>query len=552
MTAGGLLLTAGVVAPLLLAGLALRPGGAAGLRPLLGFASLPALMAALLVPTGTMVTLPGLALVLALDLPGAILLGGSAILWSAAGFFAATSMAASAGRGFCAWWLMTLAGSLGVVLAADLVGFYLFFSLVSLAAYGLVVHERTPGALRAARIYMVLALVGEAALLLGLVLLAVAAGGGNPLIARAVAGLAASPYRHLALAALLLGFALKMGLVPLHVWLPLAHPAAPMPASAVLSGVVVKAGVIGLVRFLPFAGGFEAWGDLLAGAGLVTAFFGVAIGVTQLKPKTILAYSTVSQMGLVAWILGSGLAQADPAAGPLAALFALHHMLAKGALFMALGVIAAAGPGRLRPVLLLTAFLGLGLAGLPLSGGSLAKLATKPLADGHAIVALLVALSSVGSAMLMTVFVSRAAGGAAPPASSPALPADSAFARGVPNGLLAPWLVASAASVLAPWLLFATVTGLDPRESLMPSALMGSLWPIALGATLAWVVLRPGVRLPSVPEGDVIVAVEAPLTRLCKGFAALAERTEAVLARWETATSLLLALALLLMGATRF
>ena len=98
-----------------------------------------------------------------------------------------------------------------------------------------------------------------------------------------------------------------MGLVPLHVWLPLAHPAAPMPASAVLSGAIIKAGVIGLIRFLPLDGSLADWSAGLTSLGLVTAFYAVAVGITQANPKTVLAYSSVSQMGFVAAVLGAGL-----------------------------------------------------------------------------------------------------------------------------------------------------------------------------------------------------------------------------------------------------
>ena len=70
----------------------------------------------------------------------------------------------------------------------------------------------------------------------------------------------AAPGRDLIIGLLLAGFGLKAGLVPLHVWLPLAHPAAPMPASAVLSGAIIKAGIIGLIRFLPRGGALPEWG----------------------------------------------------------------------------------------------------------------------------------------------------------------------------------------------------------------------------------------------------------------------------------------------------
>ena len=82
--------------------------------------------------------------------------------------------------------------------------------------------------------------------------------------------------------------------------MPLAYTAAPIPAAAVLSGAAVKAGVIGLIRFLPFGAALPGWGEALAWAGFVSAFYGVAIGLTQQDPKTVLAYSSISQMGVIA------------------------------------------------------------------------------------------------------------------------------------------------------------------------------------------------------------------------------------------------------------
>src|SRR5690606_31512805 len=99
---------------------------------------------------------------------------------------------------------------------------------------------------------------------------------------------------------LLTGFAVKIGVVPLHIWLPLAHPVAPVPASAILSGVLVKAGLLGALRTVPE----EAFGSsgattVLLALGLVTALYGVVAGLGQARLKTVLAYSTVSQMGLL-------------------------------------------------------------------------------------------------------------------------------------------------------------------------------------------------------------------------------------------------------------
>ena len=81
-----------------------------------------------------------------------------------------------------------------------------------------------------------------------------------------------------------------------------------------LSGAAVKAGVIGLIRFLPFGAPLQGWGEALVVIGFVSAFYGVAIGITQQNPKTVLAYSSISQMGVIAAALGMALAAGDAGA----------------------------------------------------------------------------------------------------------------------------------------------------------------------------------------------------------------------------------------------
>ncbi len=298
----------------------------------LAFAPIPALAAALLTPGGAPLVFfpPPLRMTLTLDVPAALLLGIAALLWIVAGAYAATYLRGkpNAGR-FAEWWLLTLSGSLGVFMAADLVSFYLTYSVVSLAAYGLVVHDGTPGAWRAGGVYVALAVLGEAFLLMAFVFMAEATPNGSLLIRDAVAALPASPWRDASLALLILGFGLKIGLVPGHVWMPLAYPAAPTPAAAVLSGAAVKAGVIGLIRFLPLGVAMPAWGEALAAAGMFSAFYGVVVGITQDNPRTVLAYSSVSQMGLLAAVLGMGWAAGDADAGLGASFSAAHHLLVK-------------------------------------------------------------------------------------------------------------------------------------------------------------------------------------------------------------------------------
>ena len=304
MMDSGLLLVATMAVPLAMVVACLHPAFYERILTWLPLAAVPGLLAALLERGDSIVIAPApLRLTLALDEVGAMLLGGASLLWGAAGFYASISMRGRPGVGrFAIWWLLTLTGSLGVFIVADMTSFYLVFSLASLAAYGLVSFEGTARAQHAGLVYMVLALVGEALILLGFVMLVTATPGGNPLIRDAVAMLPGSPLESPAVLLLILGFGLKMGLVPLHVWMPLAHPVAPIPASAVLSGVIVKAGVIGLIRFLPLEVPSPDWGMALVGLGLLTAFYGVLVGLTQPHAKTILAYSTVSQMGVVAAI----------------------------------------------------------------------------------------------------------------------------------------------------------------------------------------------------------------------------------------------------------
>jgi formate hydrogenlyase subunit 3/multisubunit Na+/H+ antiporter MnhD subunit len=493
-------------------------------------------VAALLATNGPPLVLDeaGRQFTLALDPPGAIMLGVAALLWSIAGVYARTYLGVgpAAGR-FSEWWLLTLTGSLGVFIAADLVSFYIAFAIASLSAWGLVIHDGTPGARRAGAVYLGLAVLAEICLLMAFVLLATASPGSSLALRDAMAALPTSPWREATLALLILGFGLKIGLVPLHVWLPLAYSAAPIPAAAVISGAVSKAGVIGLLRFLPLDTALPDWGAALAALGLLSAFYGVALGITQANPKTVLAYSSVSQMGFIATVLGMALAAGDGGATMVAAFYAAHHVLAKGALFLVVGVSATGGVRRLWPLLLPAAIVALGFGGLPLTGGFLAKLAVKaPLGEG--VVGLLATLAGAGSTLLMLHFLYRLRSGATLQPEA-----------GAPPGLAWPWLAMAFAAVVVPWTLFFTAGIGTLADALARSALWPALWPVLLGGALALCLRRFGHRLPRVPEGD-IVALGAPLARAGVASGAMLERTEVVLRQWSVAGVSLLALAALL------
>lgn len=524
---------------------------------LLPLAPLPGLACAVLAPAGTAIALPRTLLGAALerDPLGAVFLGFCGLLWAGAGAYAWASLGGKPReRSFCVCWHLTLAGSLGVCVAADVASFYASFAALSLAAYVLVVHDRAAASLRAGRIYIALAIFGEIALLFGLLL---AVQGADGIGLREVrASLGHGPWRDAAMALMLVGLGLKAGLVPLHGWLPLAHSAAPAPASAVLSGAIVKAGILGLLRFVPMESALPHWSLLLTWLGLVTAYAGVLLGLPQDKPKAVLAYSTMSQMGLLVAVLGAGIgAPAVGATQAAAAFYALHHGLAKGALFLAAGLLALGW--RPRTMLAAAALLGAAMAGLPLTGGALAKLAVKgPLGEGWA--ATLAGLSAVGTMLLMLRFLwlaARTAKDAHVEAKGVKPPMPMAF------GLLA------TAALLLPWWSFPRMVDMALAYAWSPATLWAAAWPIALALAAGWAASRRGLRGPSVPIGDIASWGDDALRRLPwaawlrpsghlpaaararqavrAGAARLAARCEAAavrLAQWPLAATALLAM----------
>ena len=512
----------------------------AGLRTImprwLWVAPVPALAAALFGTRNSPVVLSGepYHVTLMLDACGSMLLTAASLLWIAAGFYAPAFFRGRTITGsFTICWLFTLIGSLGIFLAADLLSFFLSYALVSLPAYGLVTYDGTPATRRAGAIYMGFALLGENLLLMGFVLLVANTPDGSLRIADAADALQTAPSRYVILSLLTTGFGMKMALLPMHFWMPLSYTASPIPAAAVLSGAAVKAGVIGLIRFLPFGMALPGWGELLTIVGLCGAFYGVGVGITQSNPKTVLAYSSVSQMGFLAAVLGMGFAAGDKSVALIAAFYAAHHVLVKGALFLAVGVAGVTASQRIGIVVVPGVVIALGLAGLPLTGGALAKLAVKdPL--GYGIAGTLATLSASGTTLLMLHFLHRLVSTAGRD------PAKAAAAR-----LVAPWLAMAVASITAPWILypFAEIGSLS--DALAPAALWKVLWPVLLGGVLAVGLRRWGHRLPRIPEGDVVVA-GGVVARAAVASGALLERSDGLLRQWTVASLSLLVVAILL------
>ncbi|WP_429886530.1 proton-conducting transporter membrane subunit [Geoalkalibacter halelectricus] len=505
--------------PLLILGaLLFRRLSALALR-LAPWAPLPGLIASLMPESGAVLELPWMLLggSLGLDATGRVFLFLFSLLWLAAGSYASAYLRDDPRRRrFFAFFLLALCGNLGLPIARDMLDFYLFFALMSFSAYGLVVHDSSDFALRAGRIYLYLVLVGEVMLFVALALTARAAG--SLAMAEAAAALAEAPDRGLILALLLIGFGIKMGVVPLHVWLPLAHPAAPIPASAVLSGAMIKAGLLGLLRFLPLGEtALPGWSLILITLGLTMAFYGVVAGLAQQQAKAVLAYSSISQMGFP--LLGLGLALADPESwqvlAPVVILYALHHGLAKGTLFLGVGMAGELAGTAARRYLVLAGLLlpALALAGAPLTSGALAKGALKPLVYlapggwGEALPWLL-SLGAVGTTLLMARFL--------------ALLWPHAAARQFPRpAMWGSWGLLILAVLLSRGGGLPDLLGLSGPPG-FAYGLWDALWPVAVGglaAAAAWLRLphRGREAAPLLPPGDLLVLLHKlmdPLARL--------------------------------------
>jgi formate hydrogenlyase subunit 3/multisubunit Na+/H+ antiporter MnhD subunit len=240
-----------------------------------------------------------------------------------------------------------LAGMNLVVMADDAFTFLLSWEFMSLTSWALVMaHHRNPDNRRAGYIYLVMASFGTLALLLAFGLLAGAGGGYEFAAIRALHP--SPPFAALVLVLVLLGAGSKAGIVPLHVWLPLAHPAAPSHVSALMSGVMTKVAVYAFVRIIfDLVGPSEWWwATVVLALGGITAAMGVLYALMQHDLKRLLAYHTVENIGII--FIGLGLALAFRANGLLfpaalaltAALFhVFNHSVFKSLLFFGSGAV---------------------------------------------------------------------------------------------------------------------------------------------------------------------------------------------------------------------
>lgn len=332
----------------------------------------------------------------------------SSFVWLAATVYAISYMNHESNPGrFFVFLALTFAGTVGVPLAGDFLSLLVFFEIMTLASYVLVVHNQQEESMKAGNLYLYLGVFGGMCLVAGLALLYHFMG--TLVIAPSLGALETlTPYHLVAVVLLIVGFGIKAGMAPLHIWLPRAHPVAPAPASALLSGVMIKIGAYGIIRtvnmfFTPggvdrgllaeaaehFAGlwqGLAGIGYVMIWIGIGTMLFGAFTALLQDNIKKMLACSSISQMGFIILGVGTGAYLGYEGAMGLAgaSYHILNHALFKSLLFLAAGVFAyrlgeldmykLGGLWRRMPFTAGATLVGsLGILGVPLFNGFASK-----------------------------------------------------------------------------------------------------------------------------------------------------------------------------------
>lgn len=283
--------------------------------------------------------------------------------------------------------LFTLSATAGVFLASDLMTMFLFFEIMSFTSYVWVAQEETKEALRAAQTYLAVAVVGGMVMLMGLFLLYHLTGTfAMDELKEACAAVQNRGELFAAGCLMLFGFGAKAGMFPLHIWLPKAHPVAPAPASALLSGVLTKAGIFGIILLSgSVLCGQERFGWIVLALGTVTMLWGAVLGVFSVDLKRTFACSSVSQIGFI--LVGLGMMNLT-GAGAFAVngsfLHMLNHSLIKLVLFLLAGVVfknlhtldfnEIRGFGKGKPFFLAAYVSGaLAIGGVPFFSGYISK-----------------------------------------------------------------------------------------------------------------------------------------------------------------------------------
>ncbi len=380
ITIHALILSLAVGTPLIMAAFCCTALKMRVMQQLLPWATVPTLLVALTAPGDVVVEVGWFFMggQMGLDATGRIFLLLSGFVWLLASFSSRSLMQDDKDQArFYMFFLTAMAGNFGLILARDMLGYYLFFAMMSFAAYGLVIHKQNEAAISAGRLYLFLVMIGEVALFTALVILTHTTG------SLALEDIAEVSYHPLLFALLFVGFGVKIGALPLHGWMIPAYQTTPIPAAAALAGSMVNAGILGWMRFLPLGQvSCPQEAVLFIVMGGFAAVYGVIVGLSKKQAGAVLGGSSISQMGLITVIFGLGLLSQEAGlhAAPVLIIYVVHHSLAKSSLFFGYDLVER----QKRPLsqLQLTAILlpALALAGMPFTSGAIAKTAFKELA----------------------------------------------------------------------------------------------------------------------------------------------------------------------------
>ena len=312
-------------------------------------------------------------------------------MWSVSLLFSKEYFAHYSHKGrYYGFLLFTMFATLGVFLAKDLFTMFIFFELMSLSSYVWVAQEETEEALKVGVMYLAIAVIGGMVLLMGLFLLNNALGTLKieELYEAVLANMGEKSGKiYTAGFLMLFGFGAKAGMFPLHFWLPKAHPVAPAPASALLSGILTKCGIFGILILTAqvFVHNLT-WGTVILTLGVITMVVGAVLAVFSVNLKRTLACSSVSQIGFI--LVGVGmqcfLGEENALAVRGTFLHMVNHSLIKLLLFNVAGVVymnlhaldlnIVKGFGRKKPFLMFSFLMGaLGIGGIPLWNGYVSK-----------------------------------------------------------------------------------------------------------------------------------------------------------------------------------
>ena len=309
----------------------------------------------------------------------------AAFMWAVTGLFSPEYFAHYHNRNrYYLFQLLTLGATVGIFLSADLYTTFVFFEIMSLCSYVWVAQDEKPEALRAAGTYLAVAVIGGMVLLMGLFLLEHQTG---TLMVEELPAACKGKNIWPAAVCMLVGFGAKAGAFPIHIWLPRAHPVAPAPASALLSGILTKTGIYGiLVITAKMLTHDEAWGAFILIVGVITMLLGAVLALFSVNFKLTLACSSVSQIGFI--LVGVGMMGLLGHHNALAVRGTFGHMVNhsvfKLVLFLAAAVIFMnthclelndiRGFGRKKPLLMGIFLMGaLGIGGIPGFSGYISK-----------------------------------------------------------------------------------------------------------------------------------------------------------------------------------